>query len=106
VKTLQAIGVSVVLIAGLGASASAQPATDPNYVQSAQDYQSQRDAYAVQRQTYDAQRDTYEAQRRTYERQKHAYERRRAEYDAQYGPGAYARYYGPEPVYAGDRGPD
>jgi hypothetical protein len=106
VKTHQAIGVSLILVAGMGAPALAQPAPDPNYVQSAQDYQSQRDAYAVQRQTYDAQRDTYDAQRRTYERQRHAYERRRAEYDAQYGPGAYARYYGPEPVFAVGRDPD
>lgn len=105
-KTLQAIGVSLILAAGMGAPALAQPAQDPNYTQSAQDYQAQRDTYAVQRQDYDAQRGTYEAQRRAYERQRHAYELRRAEYDAQYGPGAYARYYGPEPVYAGDRGPD
>ncbi len=112
-KTHQAIGLSLVLVASMGTSALAQPAMDPNDAQRAQDYQAQRDTYDAQRQTYDAQRNnyedqrsTYDAQRRAYERRRAEYERRRADYDAQYGPGAYARYYGPEPVYEVAPGPD
>jgi hypothetical protein len=88
----------------------------------AQDYYPYRpaDAYQQQQRDYDAQRYQYDAQRSQYEAQRYAYQNRtadyraaradyerrlaewqaaRADYDARYGYGAYARRYGPEPVW-------
>ncbi len=82
------------------------PGDNPN-VEAYRNYQDQRsvydnqvDAYARQSDTYDDQRGaydqnaaTYRADRRAYQRRLRAYERARADYDAEYGPGAYERYY-------------
>src|SRR5258708_6663017 len=83
--------------AGAFAQPTYDPNDDPDYARSVQDYQSQTDTYAGRVEDYANQRDTYENQRQAYERQRRDYERARAEYDAQYGVGAYERYYGPAP---------
>lgn len=62
-------------------------------------YQEQRDAYEARRSDYDAHRGDYAMARREYERRLADYNRARADYDARYGWGAYARVYGPAPVW-------
>lgn len=64
----------------------------PQYREDLQRYQQDREAYA-------ARREGYEAAREEYQRRLDAYNRARADYDARYGYGAYARYYGPAPVW-------
>lgn len=111
-------GLAVLLALGASSTALAQGQPDPNYapgdnpnVQSEQNYQDQRsvydgqvdanarqrDDYADQRGAYDQNTAAYRADRRAYQRRLHEYDRARADYDAQYGPGAYERYY-PSPV--------
>jgi len=94
------------------------PGDNPN-VQAYRNYQGQRnvydnqvDAYANQRDAYDNQRGAYDqnaagyrSDRRAYQRQMRDYERARADYDAQYGPGAYERYYA-APIDRDYDGPD
>ncbi|HEY5105374.1 MAG TPA: hypothetical protein VII73_01235 [Caulobacteraceae bacterium] len=100
-KLIPIVGLAAVMAAGLGSAAFAQTYSDPNYDQSARDYQSQSDTYQDQRNVYQNQQDAYAqrsdayaAKRDAYERQRRAYERQRAAYDAQYGAGAYESYYG------------
>lgn len=95
-KRLPIAGLAAVLAIGAAGVAVAQNyPVDPGYAQSLQQYQYQRDAYDNQRQDYDQRANVYDAQKEAYRHQRQAYERARAEYDAEYGPGAYARYYGP-----------
>src|ERR1700722_19071952 len=57
------------------------------------DYQNRQDAYDAEHQAYGERRQAYGAEHRAYEHRLRAYERARAEYDAEYGPGAYERFY-------------
>ncbi|HZK98828.1 MAG TPA: hypothetical protein VFC47_02920 [Caulobacteraceae bacterium] len=102
---LPVAGLAAVIAVGIGGAAAAQTAYgDPDYAQSVQQYQYQRDAYDNQRQGYDDRAATYDAQRDAYRHQRRDYERARAAYDAEYGSGAYDRYYGYR-GYDGDRAP-
>ncbi len=117
-KLIPLAGLAVLLAVGASSAALAQGQPDPNYapgdnpnVQADRNYQDQRNAYdsqvdanAQQRDDYDAQRGAYDqnnaayhADRRAFQRRLREYDRARADYDAQYGPGAYERYY-PAPV--------
>ncbi|HZZ35234.1 MAG TPA: hypothetical protein VFE03_05880 [Caulobacteraceae bacterium] len=93
-RYLTTAGLAALMLTGPTAVAQTyyDPYDDPAYARSVQDYNAQSDAYA-------ARVDDYAAQRAAYERQRADYERARAEYDAMYGVGAYARYYGPPPVF-------
>ncbi|HSV01764.1 MAG TPA: YMGG-like glycine zipper-containing protein [Phenylobacterium sp.] len=71
----------------------------PQYQEDQQRYQEQQRAYESRRSDYDAHRADYAAARREYERRLADYNRARADYDARYGYGAYARLYGPAPVW-------
>ena len=75
-----------------------QPAYDGAYAPTDQ-YRRDLDRYQRDRADYQAQRMDYQSARRTYDRQRDDYERARASYDARYGYGAYARLYGPAPVW-------
>ena len=84
-----------------------QPSGSPyrptdQYQQQQRDYQAQQDAYRNQRADY-------RAARADYDRRMADWENSRARYDARYGYGAYARVYGPAPVWDdrrwADRGP-
>jgi uncharacterized protein YcfJ len=72
-------------------------------------YQQQQRNYQAQQDAYRGQRADYWAARADYDRQMADWEGRRAAYDARYGYGAYARVYGPAPVWDdhrwADRGP-
>ena len=117
-KLIPLAGLAAVIALGAGSAALAQSQPDPNYspgdnpnVQAERNYQDQRsvydsqvDANAEQREDYAGQRGAYDqnaaayrADRRAYQRRLRDYDRARADYDAQYGPGAYERYYA-EPV--------
>jgi hypothetical protein len=93
-KRVHIIGLAAILSLGAAGAACAQAYGDPDYAQSVQQYQYQRDAYDNQRQDYDQRAQTYDAQRDVYRHQRRDYARAKAEYDAEYGPGAYDRYYG------------
>ena len=76
-----------------------------NYSQSYQNYNNAMSAYdaaqdsaAQQRSDYDNNVANYHERERAYRRRLHEYNEARAVYDEEYGPGAYARYYGPPPV--------
>lgn len=69
------------------------------YRQDLQRYRQQRRAYDNTRAAYNDRRQGYNAARAEYERRLAAYNRARASYDARYGYGAYARVYGPAPVW-------
>jgi uncharacterized protein YcfJ len=76
------------------------------YQQDRSDYQARKDAYDARKDAYDVRRDTYENDRAgyqqaqaAYEQRRAAWERARARYDRRYGYGAYARAYGPEPMW-------
>src|SRR5258708_6648979 len=58
---------------------------------SAYDYQ--QDAYASAEQAYEGRAANYRAERRAYEQRLWRYQQARDAYDAEYGPGAYERYY-------------
>jgi hypothetical protein len=63
-------------------------------------YDYQQDAYARARDTYAQRSADYQAERSAYEHRLARYQRARAAYDAQYGPGAYERFYPvPPPPY-------
>lgn len=71
----------------------------PQYQQDLQRYQQQREDYDRQRDAYQDRREGYQAAREEYERRLSAYNRARYDYDHRYGYGAYARLYGPAPVW-------
>lgn len=62
-------------------------------------YQQDLRRYQGERAAYEVRREDYQAARRDYERRRADWERARAGYDARYGYGAYARAYGPAPVW-------
>lgn len=62
-------------------------------------YQQERSQWDAQQQQYRDQSADYRAARADYERRYADWESRRAAYDARYGYGAYARAYGPAPVW-------
>jgi hypothetical protein len=83
------------------------PNTDAyqNYNQSYQDYNqamsaynAARDSAAQQRYDYENNEAQYRENQRVYRRRLHEYDEARDAYDAEYGPGAYERYYGPPPL--------
>jgi hypothetical protein len=71
----------------------------PEYQQDLQRYEQQRQDYQRQQDAYQDRREGYEAARAEYQRRLDGYNRARADYDARYGYGAYARVYGPAPVW-------
>lgn len=71
----------------------------PQYRQDLQRYQEQREDYQRQQDAYQDRREGYDAARAEYQRRLDAYNRARADYDRRYGYGAYARIYGPAPVW-------
>jgi hypothetical protein len=83
-------------VAAVAALSTATPALAQNYPQQ---YREDLREYRDQRADYAAQRAGYEAARREYDRRRDQYERARAAYDARWGYGAYARLYGPAPVW-------
>ena len=100
-KTLK-IGLVSALALTTAAPAFAQygpaPGYDGRYAPTDQ-YREDYQRYQRDRSDYQAQRLDYQAARRTYDRQRDDYERARAAYDARYGYGAYARVYGPAPIW-------
>jgi hypothetical protein len=81
------------------------PAYNSN-AQSYRDYRSALSAYDAARNTAARQNDAYgrdsanyRANRAAYERHLHEYYRARDAYNAEYGLGAYERYYGPPPPW-------
>ena len=84
--------------------AAAQPYGAPyrptdEYIQQQRSYDRDRSTYEAQRRDYRDQRADYRAARADYERRMADWEARRAAYDARHGYGAYARAYGPAPVW-------
>ncbi len=84
---------------------AAPPAYNSN-AQSYQDYQNSLSAYDAARNTAARQNDAYgrdsadyRANRAAYQRHLREYFRARDAYDAEYGLGAYERYYGPPPPW-------
>lgn len=71
----------------------------PQYQQDLQRYQQQRDQYQRDSARHRADYQNYQAARAEYERRRDAYNRARYDYDRRYGYGAYARVYGPAPVW-------
>ena len=69
------------------------------YIQQQRSYDRDRSTYEAQRRDYREQRADYRAARADYDRRMADWEARRAAYDARYGYGAYARAYGPAPVW-------
>lgn len=78
---------------------SSQYQPTEQYQRDQQRYEEQRQAYEARRSDYDAHRADYAAARQEYDRRLADYNRARADYDARYGYGAYARIYGPAPVW-------
>ena len=74
-------------------------ADQERYQQQREEYQRQRQAYEARRDDYDQSRQGYQAARAEYDRRLAAYNRARYDYDRRYGYGAYARLYGPAPVW-------
>lgn len=100
-KTAITLGLAGALALSGAAPALAQyasPSYDGRYAPTEQ-YRQDLDRYQRDRADYRAQRLDYQAARRTYDRQRDDYERARASYDARYGYGAYARVYGPAPIW-------
>jgi hypothetical protein len=84
--------------------AAAQPYGAPyrptdEYIQQQRSYDRDRSTYEAQRRDYRDQRADYRAARANYDRRMADWEGRRAAYDSRYGYGAYARAYGPAPVW-------
>jgi uncharacterized protein YcfJ len=69
------------------------------YQQDLQRYDRDRQRYDNDRADYQASRADYQQARQAYDRQRADYDRARVDYDARYGMGAYARRYGPAPVW-------
>jgi hypothetical protein len=90
-KTLKIALVAAAAIS-VSAPAFAQYQPTDQYRRDMNQYQADRAAYQDQREGYDQARAAYDARRDRYERD-------RARYDARYGYGAYARNYGPAPVW-------
>jgi hypothetical protein len=89
---------SVLALSAAAPAAYAQYQPAPQYRPTPQ-YQRDLGRYQSDRAAYDAQRGNYQVARREYESRLANYERARANYDTRYGYGAYARIYGPAPVW-------
>jgi hypothetical protein len=80
---------------------SAQPGYSGSYSQdparAQQDYEQRQRQYRDDYSTYQDQRGAYDVQRQAYEHRRALYERQRADYDAEYGQGAFDRYYRDHP---------
>jgi hypothetical protein len=98
-RTLIRAAMASTLALATAAPAMAQYQPTPQYQEDLQRYQQQRDDYERQRDDYQDRREGYRAARAEYERRLDAYNRARADYDRRYGWGAYARAYGPAPVW-------
>ena len=103
-KTLMRTAMASALALAAAAPAAAQYGGSPyrptdDYMQRQREYEAQRNQYEAQRDVYQANRSDYRAARAAYERRMADWEAARAAYDARYGYGAYARYYGPAPVW-------
>ena len=71
----------------------------PQYQQDLSRYQYEQDRYESRREAYNDRRAEYERARADYDRRRADWEAARAAYDARWGYGAYARLYGPAPVW-------
>lgn len=80
-----------------GTGYGAQAPAGQGYWQGQQDYQQRQQQYRDDYSTYQDQRSAYDAQRQAYEQRRANYDRERADYDAQYGAGAFERYYRDRP---------
>jgi hypothetical protein len=69
------------------------------YLQRQREYEARRDQYEAQRDAYRYRTADYRAARADYDRRMADWEASRAAYDARWGYGAYARRYGPAPVW-------
>lgn len=85
-------------LAGALAATTATPVL-AQYYRPTEEYQRNLQTYERDRAAYENRREDYQAARRDYDRRLASYERARANYDARYGYGAYARVYGPAPVW-------
>jgi len=101
-------------LAGALAMSAAAPALaqyDPAYpsgtpYRPTEQYQRDLQRYDNDRADYQARRVDYAQARRDFDRRLADYERARVDYDARYGYGAYARVYGPAPVWNSARWAD
>lgn len=112
-KTRLTLGVVGTLAIAVAAPAFAQ--YDSPYAGSpyrpTEQYQRDLQRYDADRRDYQAKRADYSVARRDFDRRLADYNRARADYDARYGYGAYARVYGPAPMWddarwAGEYGRD
>ena len=97
------LGLAALLAVGAAPFVQAQPYS-PGPAQAQGEYQQQQDNYQQQLQDQQQQQSQYQDQQRAYAAQRAAYERARARYerdrdayDAQYGAGAFQRYYSDRP---------
>ncbi len=86
------IALAATAAVSVAAPAFAQYQPTDQYRRDVRDYQASQAQYQDQQADYARARSDYEARRDRYERD-------RARYDARYGYGAYARVYGPAPVW-------
>ncbi|HEX2561468.1 glycine zipper 2TM domain-containing protein [Phenylobacterium sp.] len=85
---------------GMAAAVALSTAAPAAYAQYyPQQYREDLREYREEQADYQSQRASYEQARREYDRRRDDYERARAAYDARWGYGAYARRYGPAPVW-------
>jgi hypothetical protein len=94
----------IALVAAIAATTCAAPAfaqypPSDQYQRDSARYQDQQSDYRDAQDEYAARRADYDAARRDYDRRMAAYSRARDNYDRRYGPGAYARAYGPGPAW-------
>lgn len=97
-KTAMASALALATAGPVAAQPYGAPPAGTPYRPTDQYIQQQRD-YDAQRQDYRDQTADYQAARADYDRRMADWEGRRAAYDARYGYGAYARAYGPAPVW-------
>jgi hypothetical protein len=93
------LGLAAALLLGGAAMAQAQPYSG-DYNQAQQDYQASQAQYQADQaaaqaraEQYQTDRQRYEAQHEAWLRTQDAYAQARADYDAEYGAGAFDRYY-------------
>ncbi|CAN7370342.1 glycine zipper domain-containing protein [Phenylobacterium sp. LjRoot225] len=99
-KTAMASALALATVAPAAAQGYGSPyRPTEDYIARQREYDAQRDQYEAQRDVYRDQRADYRAARADYDRRMADWEARRASYDARYGYGAYARAYGPAPVW-------
>jgi hypothetical protein len=96
-----ALVATVALAAAAPALAQYQSPYQPTeqYQRDQDQYRNAQDNYRADRADYDRRRADYDRARADYQARRDHYEAERARYDERYGYGAYARVYGPAPVW-------